>query len=351
MEDSIITVGDYKQQLDFLKVYPIYNIDIVSSWISSYINHPKKESNIVSFLETALINNLIEIDSINIFKILELIKDQLQASRIKGASIKYKSLLGIKKLSLEKCFRTISDPIDFYNCDAKYYAHDISYYMSILFTEITYHELLQVAKENIEKYKLPNIKNSACRKLIYDFHTISYSIPTTLTDNKLSEEKKIQIIKKLLHICHELKLIGNFHCLFAIVAGLNNIAITKTGLLIPFTEQIEKLTKIISPINNFKGYRHQIKKYHEYIPYLGITLFELKMEYEKLASNNNNFLEILDGFKSINIPKLKPTDGYFYCTLNTMDICDNEDNLYASAERSKTIKKRTFTVRDLKFIK
>lgn len=111
------------------------------------------------------------------------------------------------------------------------------------------------------------------------FNKISYWIATSImraTDIK--EQKKI--VDYFLKCALLLRLQNNFHMLFSIISGLQNISVSRLDYLWQKKNRkrnLDKLSKLISNTSNYRLYRSVIEELHNFpfIPYFGLLMSDL----------------------------------------------------------------------------
>ena len=379
---EVITIHDDENQLKFLKIYPAFKSKqkLIDMWLYIYtgimnditintvnLNELQlKKTHTINFMVIALLNDLIEYKTSKIFEIIDLMKelgdddksiDLIKTSALKGRayiyvkrsqsynSIKRQSmeLSNIKKDSEPKIIRTILDfsPKDF--------AFELTFQVAKIVKKISYHELIYISQN--DNY-VPNKENTLPSiKLIKNFHELSFIVPTIILIEEQDNTKRIKIIKHLLKICDELKYLNNYHSLFAILSGLNNIAIQKIPFLWkPKTHHVEhfnEMCQIISPYNNYGKYREIMRKEEgsNIIPYIAITISDIKhlLEYPLYDLDNNDFdsymcdklLEILEKFKNLQTDYNIKSNDQICEFLLSINICEDNNYLCEISQKNK----------------
>lgn len=369
---SIITDSDSDTQLKFLKIYPAFKSKsdkLIDIWLgiytdimnaielkSSQFNKLELDSlqlnktNTINFLSLALFHNLVLYKTTDIFKILDKMK-KLDESDTDINLIKTSVLEGrsqIKKIQSVQSIQSIENKIQSESKTSTirdYLAKDIALELTsnalIILKKITYHELISVSQNDTNPINSTNILPSL--DLIQNFRELSYMVPTLLLIHDKDNSKRIKTIKHLLKICDALKDLCNYHSLFAIVAGLsNNICQKIPGLWKPnasYTEYFNELSQLISPINNYRGYREIISKNKKssMIPYIGVTILDIKhlLEYELYDFEANDFnsymcdklLEIIENFKCVQLNYKIRTNDQVCKWITSFSVCEDETYL------------------------
>lgn len=364
----VMTSSTIDEQLSFLKIKEMYGStdDILAIWTNQYIQNnslkqpdlikSERKKCLISFLELALVGEYIEyksqviIDFIN--ELSEKAQDDLEEiSKIKSFIINGRSRHGSKKVELESLQQYGNKLIDLNlsvgSINAKDFATDLTYKMSVLMKYITTADLIKTSMQSTKKNNLDNRLGTPCERLISDFNLLSYLFPTLLIDDKLDSNRRNQMFKNMIKICTEFKTQRNYHAFFATVAGLNNLAIKKIPNLLKDNPTLEaklnEYTDIISPYDNFAKYREILKKNEskQMIPYLGIITFDIlhSVENELYDLDTNDFneytynkvLSIIDTFETFNTD-FKQTNGeIYYHWIHTIPVIYDDDKLYDMA--------------------
>uniref|UniRef100_A0A6C0CAC4 SAM domain-containing protein n=1 Tax=viral metagenome TaxID=1070528 RepID=A0A6C0CAC4_9ZZZZ len=366
LTDNIIN-GNDKEQLLFLKIYPIFkeNLNIFEAWNDIYMGAKKINANrdkIINFITLALYHNLIEYKTRDIFELVKVMHDageeETYIKRIKTNVINGRSTRGIEKNQLINMINKKNKENITYDM-RNFTPHEIAVELTartiMLIKNMSYHELIYISHHDNLKFNENDPQHGL--KIIDDFHKLSYMVPTMILLKDNTNISRLKTIKYLLKICSELKHLHNYNSLFAIVAGLNNLAVQKmTQLWKPGTthyETFNELCDFISPLENFGKYRTTIKKLikNNYVQYFGTVLFDMKhtLEKELYDIDNQDFnwnvchkiIDTINNFKDINIDdKIKNNDRI--CDwFSSFVVCDDDDKLYDIAmeiinERKKT---------------
>ena len=368
--EKIIISGTPTEQLDFLKVYPIYKPTecLFSIWIKAYASimdgkktqetkdFDSQKNCAINFLSEGLTNNFMNCTSADIFaliKKMEELSDTIESiNLVKTLALKGKSNSGIKKIQTEYLTKSIENP-DLKNNNsflqefsAKDFATELIVRSSGLFCNITEHDLLDLA---LNEYTIPKRTDKAkgpALKMIHDFHQLSYLVPTILLLVDHTIEARISTVKKFIKICKELRSGHNYHLLFAIVAGLNNLSVQRIPFLwksgAAHTNGFIELCHLVNPSGNFSKYREDMKKnetHHPMVPYIGTVITELKHALEGDLydfpnesldwQTHNRIVDIVTRVKNTNsVYKLKSTNNFICEWIFSFDICDDDDMLY-----------------------
>ncbi len=243
--NEIITTGSNSEQLNFLKVYPIYKQKdrIFDKWLDIYISIMKsisvfnneelqtKKIIVINFLTLALSHDLINYKSSEIFELLNtmqnLSENETCINLIKTNVIKGRSNTDIKRMSsvlnlyMENRNNSTRHIRDF---SPKEIAMELTLCSMQLIKNMNWHELLYIAIN--DKVSPNNKKMVSVAALIEHFHRLSYMVPTIIIEDT-DNATRIKTIKHILKICDELKHLHNYNSLFALVAGLSNISIQR----------------------------------------------------------------------------------------------------------------------------
>ncbi len=313
-----ILISNEQEQFNFLKIYPLFKRkeNILLIWKQHYdntidINKPL----VLNFIILALKNDLIEYKTKDILNVIDGISDIANKELIRTSVINGKSKTGIKKISL------VDDPhispndsnINIKELNFKEFAQELTRIFAHLNEKITYHELLFVAQHDNKYHKNENEIITPIELLIDHFHKLNYMVLHSILIEDKNDVIRIQTIKHILKICEELKILNNYHGLFALIAGLNNSSIQKIDNLWKnkkHNNTFIEYSEIINPSKNYKNYRDIIKKNakNSIIPYIGITISDIKhvLECPIYDLENNNFnmnlydilLTILNNYKN-----------------------------------------------------
>ena len=393
---EIITNYDETIQLKFLKIYLALKPTerIIDIWLNIYtdimnqiqiLNSPElqtKKINTIKFIATALLHNLIEYKTAEIFKLLDYMKkineEDIYIDLVKTNVLTGRSRAGIRKIQSSDLTQSIADlNIDteskpdskteskttsksdsmpklknIRDFSAKEIALELTMQSTKMLKHVTHHELIHISQNDNYAHDEENILPSL--KMIYDFRKLSFMVPTIILIEDKNNMNRIKTIKHLLAVCDELKHLHNYHSLFAIIAGLNNNAVQRISDLwkpkTAYFEHFTDLSRIISPINNYGKYREVLRKDEKtnLIPYIGVTISDIKhlLEYNLYDLDTNDFdsymcdklLEIIENFKNTQHNyKIKPNNQLSEWFLSFKN-CDNEDYLY---EISSAIKNDT----------
>jgi hypothetical protein len=379
-----IIIGNHDDQINFLKIYPLFkkNQNIITLWKDYYVkinsdtslqNKLNKEA-MVDFLSFALEHDLVEYKTKEILSVLTLMdtynevpfKDLIKSSIIKG-----KTNACIKKISL------IDDPY-VYDKNPNIKLKDLSPYdiaqeltrkFAFLFSKISYHELLFVAQHDNKYNKNENDLITPIEILVSDFHKLSYIVFYTILIEDKNDMARINTIKHVLKICEELKNLGNYHAIFALISALNNNIIQRLDNLWKikknsniFTDSGEsdtlwkskknnniftELSELINPCNNYKNYRNIIKKHvkNNIIPYIAVSICDIKhvLEYPLYDIPNNNFnmeiyniiLTILNNFKNMQLSYTINKNEAIYKWFSNINIVTTELEFYEISNKIK----------------
>jgi hypothetical protein len=255
----------------FIKIYTDYyklscksNKNIVE--IDNYLN------NIVTFFYNGCMKGLLKVSDSQIIIISGFTKkNNKDHNNMLKKCIKYlcdKTKKYEENISsVEKKVNHIFDSNNFMAIPPNSMALQITFTITKYFRAITSSDLLHAKLSD-------NINN-----LIKYFDKIAYLVPTEiLTMNK--KNKQCECVKYFISVATKLKKLNNFHGLMAIIAGLNNNALTRLKYLWKdeYLYEFEELNNIMSFYNNFNTYRSYIQnstKLHGTIPYLGIELSDI----------------------------------------------------------------------------
>lgn len=362
-----ITNGSNEEQLFFLKIYPVFRekVDIYKTWLEVYVAAKSTEAErnkIINFIILALSNNFVDYKSGDIFALIKTMHDLNEDDRtvelVKINAINGRSANGVRKNTLlnmitKKNKENIT--YDMRNFTPHEIATELTVRSNTLIKYMSYHEIIRISL--FDNLKFDSNDPQSGLKLIDDFHKLSYMVPTMILLKDNNNITRIKTIKYLLKICAELKYLHNYNSLFAIIAGLNNLAVQKiTQLWKPSTSHYELFTELcnfISPLGNFGRYRIAIKKNSKYnhVPYIGTIIFDMKhaLENDLYDTANQDFnwdlcrriMDIMNELKNIgeNV-KLKNSDQV--CDwFSSLVICDDEDKLYDTATTIINNKKKT----------
>jgi len=351
---NIIINGNNDDQLLFLKIYPIFKekINIFEKWNEIYVNAKKSDidrSKIINFIALALSNNFIEYKASDIFELIKIMhetnEDEKYIDIVKINVISGRSNNGIKKNQLiNMIYKKNKENITY---DIKNFSpHEIAVELTIrttsLIKNMSFHEMIYISQHDNLKFNENDPHH--CLKIIDDFHRLSFMMPTMILLRDNNNVTRIKTIKYLLKLCTELKQLHNYNSLFAIVAGLNNLAVQKISQLWkPNTSHYElfnTLCDFISPLENFGKYRVALKKYvkNNCVPYIGTIIFDMKhtLENDLYDVDNQDFnwnvchkiIDIISELKNIELDdKIKSSDQI--CDwFSSFVICDDDDRLY-----------------------
>lgn len=361
-----------KDQIDFLKVYPIFKFrdKIVDLWIIIYnkINilynkkHDKEikrntlrrsitmtndgvlkyiqyRKNTINFLEIALKKGFIILLPVEIAKIDAVIKHYNTNLNI----IVLMNFYTVYYQNLNKIYPPPITPqsdniVQLINLEAKDIADQITVYCSEFYQNITLHELLfRAMNDNFTDKDCPNLT-----KLTNQFNIYINWIPTEIIFNCNDNQQRIQVIKKFINIAIELKKLKNYHMFFAIVGGLNHMSVQRIKAVwqtdAEHTKQFIDLEKIITNLNNYYYYQQDIKdiKDETIIPFFGLIIKELKHLLEPPIIYKKKFNQIQYNLiiayikkfelynKCYNIQKKIPIIAY----LMNLSVCTDDDKFF-----------------------
>ncbi len=357
-----ILISNEQEQFNFLKIYPLFKRkeNILFIWKKYYdaacdINKPQ----ILNFIILALKNDLIEYKTKDILNIIDGISDVSNKELIRMSVINGKSKTGINKISL------VDDPhispndsnVNIKELNFKEFALELTRIFAHLNEKITYHELLFVAQHDNKYHKNENEIITPIEILIDHFHKLNYMVLHSILIEDKNDGIRMQTIKHILKICEELKILNNYHGLFALIAGLNNSSIQKLDILWKnkkYSNTFIEFSDIINPTKNYKNYRDIIKKNtkNNFIPYIGITISDIKhiLECPLYDIEKDNFnmdlynilLTILNNYKNtplkynigknnlmfkwISNIKIIYSDSYFYELALNLKKNNNNEN-------------------------
>jgi hypothetical protein len=342
-----IVEGDQDDQINFLKIYPIFKPkqNLITLWTNQY-SISNNQNAMITFLTFGLEYDLIEYKMKDILTLLNILDNNFR-DIIKSSIIKGKTNTCIKKISL------IDDPhiydkntsINIKTLSPSDIAYELTRKFSFLIDKITYHELIFVAQHDNKYNKNDNELISPIELLISDFHKLSYIVYHTILVEDKSDIERMNTIKHILKICDELKVLGNYHAIFALVSALNNAIVqrldslwkTKKGVFI-------ELSELINPCNNYRNYRAIIKKHTKnIIPYLAVIICDIKhiLEYPLYEETDFNMeiynlvLNLLNDFKRLPNNYSITKNNNIYKWFSNITITHTENEFY---EISNTIK-------------
>ena len=410
---KIITTWEENLQLDFLKIYPAFKIryGILSTWISVYrsffhqnnldnsLDHKEKiektkelllngnstselkKRNTFNFLINGLENNFISNEPRDIWRIIKVLEEANEEAKyintIKlyltkcqitdGVTLNRKAISErkVKEMLPKQKFITASaksfvdiiiKEIDCIN--PKDIAIELTRDYSQIINKINIHEFIKLAvNDNCSKEEYPNLA-----KLIERFTKLSYYIPTEIIIKRSTMESRIDFVRKMIKVAYECKELGNFHCVFAITAGLNHCSIQRIKELWnekhDYIKKYKELESFTSPLNNFTNYRTYQKTManQNIIPYLGTLTSDIKHSLEKEIFDKvkgminwdvyNNIITIIKSFEShknlYNIIENSALNNYFI----NVSVCFDDDILYSKSQEIIPSKRGSIIVRN-----
>jgi hypothetical protein len=135
-------------------------------------------------------------------------------------------------------------------------------------------------------------------KLIYIFDRVAYWVPTTILKHPIKKHQE-KLIKKFVEIVEECRKLNNYHIVMAIIAGLNNVSITRLKFLWnkqKYIKKINVLNELMSPQGNYKNYRSELEDRlltddTPSVPYLGMIVsdYQHMLESDPVDEENNCF--------------------------------------------------------------
>jgi hypothetical protein len=349
-----IIEGDQDEQIKFLKVYPIFKtkLNLITLWKEQYTKSNNKES-MITFLTFALEHDLIDYkmkDIMTILNMLEELKEMTFRDMVKSSIIKGKTNTCIKKISL------IDDPyiydknttINIKTMLPYDIAQEWTRIFSSLVDKITCHELIFVAQHDNKYNKNENELITPIEILVSNFHKLSYIVFHTILVEDKNDIDRINTIRHILKICEELKYLGNYHAIFALISSLNNTIIQRLDNLWKTKKPIfTELTELITPCNNYRNYRAILKKNikNNIVPYIAVIICDIKhvLEYSVYDTQNNNFnseiyelvLSLLNDFKRIPNNYTLNKNASIYKWFSNINIVYTDTEFY---EMSLTLK-------------
>ena len=360
-----ILISNEQEQFNFLKVYPLFKRkqNLLLMWKQHYENTTDNnhKSLMIKFIVLALNNDLIEYKTNDILTIIDEFNGTENKELIKKSIIDGKTKTCINKISLIDDPHILASNINnnIKELNFKDFAYELTRICAHLITKITYHELLFVAQHNNSFHKNENELITPIELLIDHFHKLNYIVLHSILIEDKNEHDRIETIKHIFKICEELKILNNYHGLFALIAGLNNSSIQKLNNLWSnqkYKNTFSEFSEIINPIRNYKTYRDNISRINSkninrqgsnnIIPYIGITISDLIHVLEcplyDIPNNSINMdlynilLTIIDNFKNIQMNynieknnaiykwisniKIVYSDTYFYDISNNIKL-------------------------------
>lgn len=377
LRENIIN-GNNDEQLLFLKVYPIFKekINMFEVWNEIYLNAKKIDTNrdkIINFMTLALSNNLIKYKTSDIFELIKMMHDmdeeEIYINHIKTNVINGRSTKGIKKSQLvNMIYKKNKENItyDMRNFTPHQIAVELTTRMILMINNMLPHEMIYISQYDNLKFDEDDPQYGL--KIIDDFHRLSFMVPTMILLKDNNNTSRIKTIKYLLKICSELKHLHNYNSLFAIVAGLNNLAVQKISPLwkhgTSHYELFNELCDFISPLENFGKYRAAVKKItnNNYVPFIGAILFDMKhiLENDLYDVDNQDFnwnichkiIDSIDCLKHIKVDKNIKNNDKICDWFSSFLVCDDDDKLYNIAigiinEKKNLISRHTQVNMDL----
>lgn len=376
---EVISDWETNKQEDFLKVYPIFQMrnQLIELWVDIYektmteyekkAGEKKKSSStirrsislntdgiekvytrrkyIVNFLEKAVSKNYIKLTQNELTKIIQSIekfsRDQEKIQLIKFYTNKRDyDLIDIPVLNF------MTDEINtFDSVDPASIAKLITLEVSKIMNQVTTHELIEAALDhNYDEDKCPNLF-----KLKQKFKKYGNWPPTEILMNAIDKNQRIVMIKKFLNICIELKKLKNYYIYFAIIGGLDNIAIQRLDSLWKTEEEMKKtftdLSSLVCPIHNFKNYRKEIGsiKTEPVLPFIGIITSTIKhaLEVDFIRKKKDfnwkiyeHVLYEVKQFESYNkLYDLENDCPHIGSYLHHLNTCDDDNKFYEISKK------------------
>lgn len=357
---QIISTYDETEQNNFLKMYPIFKNNwkrLIDYWQEIYINicfrmenenDPDinniliiERKNAVRFLMSAFLNNCIEYESKDVFKLLNLLTEYKENNELINL-LKINILNGRSKLNLTKhndneyndntkLMKNINE------YDPKSIALELTRQTSMFMKNVTSHELLYFIINDGNKQqenKFININN-----IINQFNKMSYVLPSTLLIKDKDNKMRAKTIRHVIKICYELSELNNYQDLFAFLLGLNHTSIKKLNNLWTNKTEINNLIKIINCTHNYNNYRNKLKKLKEpLLPYIGIIISDIKhllengvYDIDKKDINWDVFrkcLDIMNDFEKVSKNYKIDQNPIIANWIITSIVCTDDESLY-----------------------
>ena len=339
---TVILNWEQEKQDDFLKVLPIFqfNDKIIDLWIELYKTNNDDETkkrgekrrslrkstsiiidnmekyktrrkNAINFIERAVSKQYIKLSQVELAKLKEIInKYNINSDTINIINFYTNKndydLTKVPPLKLQ-----LDEIIQLEDLNPSNVASQITFEVMTIMDNINTHELINSSIiEDYDDELCPNIK-----KLSQIFNTYGYWVPTEVLIQAKTKEQRIKLIEKFIDICDELKKLKNYYIFFAIMGGLNNIAVQRLKCLwkpeTDYKKKFIELDDVLSPLHNYANYRREIGKVktEPIIPYIGIISSTIKHIYELdfITKKNefnwkiyDNILKVVKTFESYN---------------------------------------------------
>ncbi len=179
--------------------------------------------------------------------------------------------------------------------------------------------------------------NSAIDSLLDLSEKISNLIPyKIITAGSPSEQ--VSIIKYFVTIAKYLNKFRNYHIFFAVMSGMNDHKVDNIEHLWKnqtYLKTFAKLNKIISPSNNYRAYRNELRIHSgdNILPYTGLIQadFEHMLEHETIDSDSNtinhellktiySYMNTIDNYKHNYWCENNPDINFYVSELTVMDL-------------------------------
>jgi len=224
--------------------------------------------------------------------------------------------------------------VNFSQIKSRHFALELTRIYSSMMANMNVHEILYAAMSD----DCSDPRCSTILSLITEFDKLAHFVPTYILMNCDQQQQRISAIKKFIRIAVELKKQRNFHGMFAIVAGLLDISITRIDSLWAtksrWFETYESLIALISPTKNYITYRNHLKSLKLFdqgslrksqlmqpglsiIPYIGLFTRDIKMVMENPLITSSQI--------NMDIYELQVNTAVFYDSMNkNYDIPENK---------------------------
>ena len=264
----------------------------------------KKKTNLLAFLNLGLSEKLLDNESKDIFRIITIMKKNGENQGIINAlnlgllrfdvdpalgrrSISAKTVSEISTVDQRKDSTRGKDAPSSSRShfDSTYEDvieipyKDLALYITQVFADIlrhvSIHEFIYMAIHGkCDAAFTPNLG-----RLVEEFTRLSYMIPTDILTKRRNNDERKTYIRYMIRVANELLELGNFHGVFAVVAGLNHISVQRLKKLwkkdSTNKKDLDKLEVVIDPHKNFAIYRDLLRRSTRAVPYTGLVVSDI----------------------------------------------------------------------------
>jgi len=175
-------------------------------------------------------------------------------------------------------------------------------------------QVLKTGKTSGNSDPSPNLTKIICR-----FNQVSLWVATSIVTAP-NEKIQVKTIKQFIRVSKKLSALRNFNSVMAVLSGLNMSSVArlpamKEALPANYKEELTKLEEMMSPAQNFKGYR-SLEKLPPTLPYLAVCLRDLTY----INDGNNDYLKD----EILNLEKMR----LFNETMNTFFMLGQSHRYY-----------------------